>query len=60
MTKVEERAVWYWQDRLAKFFPTSPGPTTTEIEMFRAGFEAGVASVICDVINEDTRGVDED
>lgn len=30
-------AVAYWQDRLAKFFPRSTGPTTAEVDMFIAG-----------------------
>jgi hypothetical protein len=37
--KVKEAAVAYWQDKLAKFFPTSKGPTNCEIEMFKAGAE---------------------
>lgn len=33
------KAVVYWQDRMAKFFPTSPGPTDLEVAMFKAGYE---------------------
>lgn len=36
---VREMAVWYWQDSLAKFFPTSKGPTGTELAMFEAGYK---------------------
>lgn len=39
--KIKERAVFYWQDSLAKFFPKSKGPTTTEIAMFEAGYQEG-------------------
>lgn len=34
-----EEAVAYWQDSLAKFFPTAKGPTNVEIDMFIAGAE---------------------
>lgn len=37
---VKQLAIAFWQDRLAKFFPTSKGPTNTEIEMFKGGWEA--------------------
>lgn len=35
---IEHKAISYWQDKLAKFFPKSKGPTNTEIDMFRAGY----------------------
>lgn len=38
---VRRMAVIYWQDDLAKFFPTSKGPTSTEILMYEAGYKAG-------------------
>lgn len=34
----KDKAVSYWQDRLAKFFPTSKGPTGCEVAMFEAGY----------------------
>ena len=34
---IKQAAVEYWQDRLAKFFPTEPGPSGAEMEMFKAG-----------------------
>lgn len=34
---VEERATHHWQNDLAKFFPMSKGPTSTEISMFKSG-----------------------
>lgn len=34
----KDKAVWCWQDRLAKFFPTSDGPTGSELTMFEAGY----------------------
>lgn len=37
--ELKDEAIKYWQDSLAKFFPTSPGPTNTEILMFKAGFK---------------------
>lgn len=37
--ELKYKAIAYWQDRLAKFFPKSPGPTTCEIEMFEAGYK---------------------
>jgi hypothetical protein len=40
-TEPEQAAIAYWQDKLAKFFPTSKGPTSVEINMFVAGFKAG-------------------
>ena len=36
----DARANYYWQDKLAKFFPKSKGPTSVELDMFRAGYEA--------------------
>lgn len=39
--KITAKAIAYWQDRLAKFFPTSKGPTGSELDMFRAGYELG-------------------
>lgn len=37
--EIKYQAIVYWQDKLAKFFPTSTGPTNIEIEMFKAGYE---------------------
>lgn len=37
MGKFKQKAVEYWQDRLAKFWPTSKGPTEVEKVMFEAG-----------------------
>lgn len=34
---LEAAAIFYWQDKLAKFFPTSTGPTDLEKDMFRQG-----------------------
>lgn len=42
---MKKDAIWYWQDRLAKFFPTSKGPTNTEISMFNYGLEEGKKTV---------------
>lgn len=42
MTDLRKEADAYWQDDLAKFFPTSKGPTTTEYYMFEAGFRRGL------------------
>lgn len=36
---VKKLAISYWQDSLAKFFPTSKGPTETERSMFEAGYK---------------------
>jgi hypothetical protein len=36
--EIKAKAIIYWQDKLAKFFPTSNGPTNCEIEMFKAGY----------------------
>jgi uncharacterized membrane protein len=41
LEEIKQFAVEYWQDRLAKFFPTSPGPTNTEVDMYTAGYTAG-------------------
>ena len=38
MNSLKDKSVAYWQDRLSKFFPTSPGPTYTESDMFIAGY----------------------
>jgi hypothetical protein len=38
---VKNKAVEFWQNRLAKFFPTLKGPTGCEIAMFEAGYEQG-------------------
>ncbi len=42
---IEQEAVYYWQDSLAKFFPTSKGPTATEVDMFRAGWKSAMRKV---------------
>lgn len=34
---LEAAAIFYWQDKIAKFFPTSTGPTDLEKDMFRQG-----------------------
>lgn len=36
-TQDERDAVAYWQNSLAKFFPTSKGPTSSEVDMFISG-----------------------
>jgi hypothetical protein len=41
---VDQKAIAYWQDSLAKFWPTSQGPTATEKIMYKAGYEAGQQS----------------
>lgn len=41
--EIKDKAIWYWQDRLAKFFPTSKGPTNVELEMFKAGYEKALS-----------------
>lgn len=40
--KLREKAVAYWQDKLAKFFPTSKGPTGVELDMYKAGLREGL------------------
>lgn len=35
---LRQRAIEFWQDRLAKFFPQSKLPTGSEIAMFEAGY----------------------
>jgi hypothetical protein len=40
-TELEQMAHAFWQDSLAKFFPTSKGPTNVEVAMFVAGHSAG-------------------
>lgn len=40
-TKIERLAITFWQHDLAKFFPKSLGPTTCEMRMFNAGYQAG-------------------
>lgn len=37
---VKQLALAVWQDKFAKFFPTSKGPTNLEIAMFEAGYQA--------------------
>lgn len=37
MGNFKQKAVEYWQDRLAKFWPTAKGPTEVEKVMFEAG-----------------------
>lgn len=39
--EIKDKAIFFWQDRLAKFFPSTLGPTNTEIVMFEAGYELG-------------------
>ena len=39
MDDIKQAAICYWHDRLAKFWPTLKGPSTVEIEMYRAGYE---------------------
>ena len=43
---VRQAAVAHWQDKLAKFFPTSKGPTTTELLMFEAGVSVAFSRVL--------------
>lgn len=44
MKNYKKDAIWYWQDKLAKFFPTSEGPTNTEKMMFEYGYLEGINS----------------
>lgn len=37
--KAKQLAIVYWQDKFAKFFPKSKGPTDLEIAMFVGGYE---------------------
>lgn len=39
MDDIEKEANYYWQDKLAKFWPTMKGPSTVEVDMFRAGYK---------------------
>lgn len=39
--KITEKAIAYWQDSLAKFFPGAKGPSGSEFAMFRAGYQLG-------------------
>lgn len=39
MDDIEKEAIYYWQDKLAKFWPTIKGPSTVEIAMFKAGYK---------------------
>lgn len=36
--EIKDKAIYYWQDKLAKFFPKAKKPTGSEIDMFRAGY----------------------
>lgn len=38
--KIKQLAIAYWQDKFAKFFPKSKGPTDLEIAMFVGGLTA--------------------
>lgn len=35
---LDKEAAHFWQDDLAKFFPKSKGPTSTELRMFEGGY----------------------
>lgn len=39
MDEIKKEAIYYWQDKLAKFWPTVKGPSTVEIAMFEAGYK---------------------
>lgn len=38
---IKRKAIEYWQNELAKFWPTAKGPSVVEIDMFEAGYNAG-------------------
>jgi hypothetical protein len=46
MTTLKEKAIFYWQDSIAKFFPTAKGPSTVEIDMYEAGYEQARLEII--------------
>lgn len=61
--KYDKDALAFWQDRIAKFFPTAKGPTTTEAIMYDAGVAHGrkmererCAQVVFDSKPGDTNG----
>lgn len=42
-SRVVKAANAYWQDKLAKFFPTLNGSSGCEIDMYCAGYAAGAS-----------------
>lgn len=42
MSIIKAKAVAYWQDNLAKFFPNFTGPTSNEVIMYKAGLKEGL------------------
>lgn len=51
---IESEMIKYWQDDLAKFFPTSKGPTPCEVIMYTAGALAAIerAKVLEDALDK--------
>lgn len=55
MTKAEEMAADYWIANTDAIYKLDLHISSPVMDAFKAGFEAGVASVICDVIDEDVK-----
>lgn len=54
--ELKQMAIEFWQDDLAKFFPKSPGPTNTEVVMFKAGYLKAVSDAL--LAGSDTQNAD--
>lgn len=48
---LEAAAIFYWQDKIAKFFPISTGPTDLEKDMFRQGANWSRKFTVDEVVN---------
>ena len=55
MNSMKDKAIYYWQDKLAKFFPTLSGPNTCEIDMYKAGYRQALIDSV--KILQQERGV---